>query len=195
MRDSKFMCWSKQCRDFCCSYNDIEGCWSSDWPAACRLLLLLELLQCWAVRANTCWPATANLFNSKWGCVCFFVGNLMCVVYEDLTAEDFKSQVAYTSGNLPCIACDRKVSQESNDCRSCCWKAAVSLDQQQPLANVHDNLLQSTPALSTGPVFHSLRCREFVKEYFIDDKLRHLLPHDGVQATEKVAKQALNLRM
>ena len=118
----------------------------------------------------------------------------MCIASEDLAAESFKTWVTYISGNLPSIACDRKVSQESNDCRSCCCIAAVNLTQQQPLADVHD-----TPAVNPRtfhePKPHALRCRECVKEYFIEEKLRHLLPHDGGQAIEKAAKQALNLRM
>ena len=118
----------------------------------------------------------------------------MCIASQDLAAEGFKTWVTYISGNSPSIACDRKVSQESNDCRSCCCIAAVNLTQQQPLAHVHDTPA-ANPRTFHEPSPHALRCRECVKEYFIYEKLCHLLPHDGGQAIEKAAKQALNLRM
>ena len=52
--DSKFACWLRQCRVLLFPMKDIKGDWSSGRPAAGRPLLGPELLQCWAVSANTC---------------------------------------------------------------------------------------------------------------------------------------------
>ena len=43
--------------------------------------------------------------------------------------------------------------------------------------------------------FTWLRCRLCIREDFIDDELRHLLPHDKGSPIEKAAEQALCVRM
>lgn len=43
--------------------------------------------------------------------------------------------------------------------------------------------------------FIRLRCRLCIKENFIDEKLRHLLPHNEGSSSEKAAQEAFRLRM
>ena len=75
----------------------MKGHWSSDWPTAGGPLLGPELLQCWAVTANTFWPATANHLRSAiWECACSAVGNL---ITTDLLPVG--SQPALSMGGWP----------------------------------------------------------------------------------------------
>ena len=83
---------------------------------------------------------------------------------------------------------------------ACGWSACVFQDSASTKQHTGEHLLPSQilcfawrwPEIKLALLLH---CRRCIREDFIDEKLRHLLPHGEGTAIEKAAEEALRLRM